>query len=239
MLEKLLLVTFQLMPNQPNLPPPEYYVHQYLNQKPAIVYTQASEELSHKLLREADTTAQINPVSAIELYKMVVKRGGPLKEDAIEKILNIYKSLAEKALTESEDEKDAQSIIKLALNFYNEVIQRHRNSRHLAKAYLDSGSILWRWNAPYNFDKAIKRSEEARKRGNIEQKAQASLNLGFIYLNSTYNYFSDKLQTKYTILDAKEKFKEAVNLVPNSEIAEIANNMLEVIDKIESKTKNF
>lgn len=228
MLEKLLLIPFQLMSNQPNLPPPEYYIHQYLSQKPAIVYVQASKDLSHKLLREADRLSESDPNSAIQLYRLVIEEGGDLKEDAIKKIGNIYEAMVytQRKLGDVQSFVRRKQILNNALNFYNEVTEIHSDSPYLAEAYLNSGKILCCEIEPRNMAEGIKRLIKASDIApNVEIKVKAFDTLGNIEWSN-----AGAKKRGFSLENAEYYFLEIIKLLPGSDIASIYEWKLKQIE---------
>lgn len=187
------------------------------------VYAQASEDLSTRLLREADELAKKNPVSAIPFYRTIINKGGTRKEEAIESLLNIYRSITDEMYSDSE--KYNPKFIKDAFKFYSEA---ENSSIHRAKAKLFSGISSSRSQTPQDYDNAIKKLKEAYDIGDDEVKAEAALNLAFVYLNYSYGLRDNgRIVKRYSLFDAKKYFELVIDLAPNSELAQKARNILE------------
>lgn len=206
------------------LSPTDYQVVNFQHQK-APIYAQASQEdLSTRLLREADEKAKKNPVAAIPLYQKVLAEDGPLKEEAVGRLLDIYKRVTDKVLDGSLEYNE--KYIKDAFDFYSEV-EDISNNPHSAKAKLYYGILLWRWQAPENFDYAIEKLSEAYKIGNKKIKVESAWHLALITWNYATNYPEIGLYKKYDISYAKEYFQKVIQLAPNSEYAKKARKLLE------------
>lgn len=201
--------------------PADYQVTNIQHQKPPI-YAQAPKNLSTRLLKEADEIAKKRPISAIPLYERIIIDGGSDKEAAIEKLFDTHKKLIGAVLTGT-GRYHEQSVIQNALNFY-EKRKKDTDSTHLAKAYLHLGSLLWKWQAPIYFDKAIDVLNEAYNLGDIEIKAQAAWQLAFIYWNYASGVHGIQ---KYSMSDAKEQFQLVIQYAPDTKHAKRARDILQ------------
>ena len=113
------------------------------NSNPFNLYAQATsnqiaEDLTTRLMEEADSILKNNPknyVAAIPLYQRIIAEDSDLKEEAIEKLGNLY-------FNRIFEKKSADPwIIRTGLNFYDSVIDNHKESEYLPKAKLYSGFI--------------------------------------------------------------------------------------------------
>ena len=161
-----------------------------------------------------------------------------LKEQAIETLMKLY----EKRLPFKEYDKWA---VENAMSFYDEVIEKHPKSLHVAEAYLKSGEMLcdllfW---IPERIPEAMGRLEEAYKRGGNLIKAKArfkqgwteNLIAGFVDHFWDYEIYPVLLNRYSDVKRAERRLLETMRLAPGSEEAKMAKNLLETHGVIQPK----
>ncbi len=218
------------MVNQPISPPNLEYLPV---QQTAPNHALSQEDLSKKLLMEADKLAKKNPTLAIPLYESIVDNGyGFSKEQAIGKLLDIHKLLVERSALDARDE---EKTISNALKFYDKIISNHPSSRHLATAYLYSGIQSWivvsygGTNGTDNpYIQAINRLEKAYENGIGDVKVEAAWNLSLVGIECTRVLTVGHLKCSSI---ARKYLRLIQKLVPSSQYAEDAKNLLGLLPK--------
>lgn len=221
------ILAFALETNQPSLPTTaDRFVFQH--QKPPA-YAQAASPSIDRLLA-ATQQAQCKTRTedeVIKKYKKIIADNGPEKEEAISKLLDFYKSLADKAISKGYSKKCMNAIIDESFDFYNDVTINHTDSHNKAKALLYLGDSLGRIISPSNYDEAIEKLREAYGIGDQKIKAGAAWNLAFIYWNySTGLVGTRESVQKYSLSDAEKQFRFVIEHAPNSENAKKAREIL-------------
>lgn len=162
-------------------------IQPYIN-KPQHVHSQASEGLDARLLAEADKLAKANPLAAIPLYKMVIAESDgtneKLKEEAIEKAGNTFFDYLFKKST-------SKWILESALNYFDEVTNKHPGSRYVPKAHRGIGIILafiQEQKDVYGGVIELKKAYElSRKIGDVETELYSAWNLAMIGIDKLNN----------------------------------------------------
>lgn len=230
MLEKLVIIPYfvpMLAVSPSNLPIPDFIQHQHQNPP---IYAQASEDLSVRLLREADRIYFQNPkrpYAAIPIYKRVIAEGGFQREEAIERLGNLFYNLV---FNTPYNELN----IKSALDFYNEVIQRYPDSGYLIKAYRYSGLILTTFHLK-EVREGIKRMKEAYQLANLSGDLETKFivawhigRIGFEYLEVN--------EKEVSLEDVKFYLSQVKELKPISPHAKAAETLLKKLN-LKFKTK--
>lgn len=236
MLERLLVYALLISP-QANL----HAEHQVQAQNQSTHAASSQDNLSQKLFEEANKKAKKNPLLAVHDYQRIIAEGGPFKDDAIEKAGNIYELLINKI-------DPSLKTMRNALIFYDDVIQNHINSTYLAKAYLQSGILIWQLGSLEDsylsrlkdtFKRSTVRLLEAYKTGTKEVKSEAAWHLGLEYFHLCY-FLSDNAlnlpdnasnisERQKMLTEAKHYFEQVAILNPNSSRVERTKNLLEYI----------
>jgi len=212
---------------QAELPASPQYPTQH--QKPPA-YAQAASPSIDRLLvatQQAQCKTKIED-EEIKKYKKIIADNGSEKEEAISKLLDIYKSLTDKAISGYRlSEKCMNAIIDEAFGFYNDITINHTDSHNKVKAFLDLGNLLGRIISPSNFDEAIEKLREAYDIGDQKIKAEAAWSLAFIYWNYSSGLVGRRGPVqKYDLSDAEKQFRLVIEHDPNSENAKKAREIL-------------
>ena len=201
----------------------------YLPHSRPPVYAQAPPSIDRLIVMQQHIQCKAKTEDGeIKKYKKIIADNGSEKEEAISKLLDIYKSLTDKAISSYRLSKKCMNvIIDEAFDFYNEFIINHEDSPHKAKALLYLGNLLGRIMSPSNLDEAIEKLGEAYDIGDQRIKAEAAWSLAFIY----WNYSSGLVRRrgsvqKYKPSDAEKQFRLVIEHAPNSENAEKAREIL-------------
>ena len=210
------LLSLILAINQPN----ESLLEQYLSQiqESQINHAQNSEDsLNRRLMEAADEKAKENIYSAIPIYRSIIINNGALKEEAIQKVGQIYKNLAF-------NKYSSEPAIEIAMNFYNEVIKRHQDSPYLAEAYLNSGRLICHNEWKKDFGESVRRLEKAYDTATDNKvKAEARWTLAHIIID--HAQINPKV---FPLKKAEAYLKEVIKLVPESQLAEDSKKELKL-----------
>lgn len=203
-------------------------------------YAQASQEELSVRIREADDMAKKIPVSAIPFYRSIMIDKGSDRDTAIGRLINIFDRLADPAIYE-----DNKWFFENAVSFYDDTIKNHQDSPHIGIVYLKLGRKIFEhiYYMPEKLIDAVGRFEMAYKKGfeKCDNKLMATARFEQAYamyyavtglaLNDEINsaLLIEALKGRFTRKRVIKYFEEVTRLVPGSELAEKANNFLNVI----------
>ena len=202
--------------------------HNSQHQKPPA-YAQASPSIDRLIVVQQHIQCKAKTEDEeIKKYKKIIADNGSEKEESISKLLDIYKSLTDKATSSYRlSEKCMNAIIDDAFDFYNDITINHTDSHNKAKALLYLGNLLGRIISPSNFDEAIEKLREAYDIGDQRIKAEAAWSLAFIYWNYSSGLVGVKGPVqKYSLSDAEKQLRLVIEHDPNSENAKKAREIL-------------
>ncbi len=239
MLEKLVIIpSFVSLSTvgQADLPNSSSFIY---HQKPPL-YAQA-ESLNNKL-RQADDIARNNPISAIPFYRNVMLEKGLERDEAIEKLMRIFDKLVDPV----EYEKNRWHF-ENALSFYDDVIKNHQDSKHIGMAHLKSGKIIFNhiYYMPEKLKNVMSRYENAykigEKIGDKNLMAEARFNQGYtVYFAITGLIINNEIahaleieamKHRYRRSLAQNYFEEVIKLVPGTDLARRATNLLSLVQR--------
>ncbi|HLG24473.1 MAG TPA: hypothetical protein VI564_06105 [Candidatus Nanoarchaeia archaeon] len=192
------------------------------------IHSKPTPSLDDKL-SEIAKTEEKNPDAAIPLYKNIIGENENLADDAIKKLGELYLKL----IAKNKNDKHYESEI---LIFYDDIINNHKKSKHVADAYINSGSFLYRQSGK-NYETAVSRIQSGINLSkDNETKSRAYYFLGILeWAQSSKVAKKDKQSHK---AKSTEYLNMASQSDPKGYYGEISRNLVKVVNWPEPKVEH-